>query len=134
LEQLMVTTGTGYTAAAAGDNVLISNTTIAITGKATNTLHINNTSGVAITITNSGSALNPQNGLLFTGGSPIILTGGSIIGSTVDNLFLSTNTAGVTFSTPFSDASFGGTKSTTFGGPGNFSVTVSGSAASTGAF
>jgi autotransporter-associated beta strand protein len=51
---------------------------VGITGAAGNTLQIHNTSGSAKVVTNSGSGLIPHNGLLFTGTSPITLTGGTL--------------------------------------------------------
>src|SRR5205823_1353128 len=64
---------TTYPGAASNDNVLISLNSgpVAITGQQTNTLQVDNTSGSPQTLTNSGTALFPVNGLLFTGNSAI---------------------------------------------------------------
>lgn len=130
-----------YAAATVGDNVRIANTSLTITGKQTNTLQIDNTSGSGITVTNSGNALNPSNGLLFSGSSPITLSGGTltlVVGPGIaDMVVMSTNTAGVTISTTLSTALASGTTSAqrgyTFGGPGNITVNASVGAANTGA-
>ena len=100
-----------------------------ITGKSTNTLQLDNTNGsTAMTITNSGTALFPVNGLLFTGSAPITLTGGSLSftnnsGANNDMVIMSTNTAGVTIATTLA-SSGNNQKSYTFGGPGNFIISV----------
>jgi autotransporter-associated beta strand protein len=140
-EQLAVATGAAYTAANSGDNVRISNTNLTITGKQTNTLQLDNTSGGLMTVTNSGSTLNPSNGLLFSGTSPITLAGGTltlVVGPGIaDMVVLSTNTAGVTISTALTTALASGTTSAqrgyTFGGPGNITVNANVAAANTGA-
>jgi autotransporter-associated beta strand protein len=140
-EQLAVATGAAYSGAITGENVRISNTSLTITGRQTNTLQLDNTSGGLITVTNSGSALNPSNGLLFSGTSPITLTGGTltlIVGPAIaDMVVLSTNTAGVTISTALTTALASGTTSAqrgyVFGGPGNITVNANVAAANTGA-
>ena len=100
-----------------------------ITGKQTNTLQIDNTTGGTVTITNSGTALYPTNGLLFTGTSAITLSGGSLTqantsGANSDIAVYSSNTAGVTIATAFTTS---GTsqRSYAIGGPGNFTFTSS---------
>ncbi len=135
-EQTVVATGAAYTATAAGDNVRINNTTgITITGKQTNTLQLDNTSGSAMAITNSGTALNATNGLLFSGSSAITLSGGSMTVTTGANagdlLILSTNTAGVTLGVNLANSGTGA-KNFTFGGPGNISFSGTVSTASNG--
>jgi autotransporter-associated beta strand protein len=99
----------------------------AITGVTTNTLHLDNTSGSAVTVTNTGTALNAQNGLLFSGTSAITLTGGTFTQpvGTSDLVVLSSNSAGVTIGTALTN--LGTTASTTgvtVGGSGN--ITLSG--------
>ncbi|HYO07636.1 MAG TPA: autotransporter-associated beta strand repeat-containing protein, partial [Tepidisphaeraceae bacterium] len=115
---------TGYAAAVANDNVRLSGTQ-SITGKQTNTLHVENTGGTGITITNSGTALQPSNGLLFTGTGAIALNGGSLTfapSAVADLPILSTNTAGVTIGTNLAN---GGSvkRGFTFGGSGDITLT-----------
>ena len=102
--------GATYNGANTGDNVKIT-AAASITGKTTNTLQIDNTSGVAFVVTNTGAALNPQNGLMFTGTSGITLTGGTFVqGSTVDLVLYSSNSsaAGVTIATNLSEGNSAG--------------------------
>jgi len=119
---------TTYPVANANTNVLLNLTAAkAITGVTSNTLQLDNTSGTAWTVTNTGTALNPQNGLLFTGTSAITLNGGTFTQpvTTSDLVVLSSNTAGVTIGTAL--ANNGTTASTmgvTVGGSGN--ITLSG--------
>jgi autotransporter-associated beta strand protein len=118
---------TTYPGATSNDNILLSAAgSPSITGQQTNTLQIDNTSGFAQTVTNSGAALFPVNGLLFTGNQPITLTGGTLtetFGATVaDGVILSTNTAGVTIATALA-ISGSAQRGFTFGGPGNITVT-----------
>jgi autotransporter-associated beta strand protein len=130
-EQLTVTDVAGYTNATAGDNVLISNTNLSITGKATNTLQINNTTSSLLTLTSAGTALSPVNGLLFSGTSTITLAGTLTgLGNSSDLVLLSVNTAGVTLST-VNDGS-AGLRMVSFGGPGNFTVNATISAGGNG--
>ena len=105
----------------AGTNALLNLTAATpITGAATNTLQVNNVSGTAWTLTNTGT-LNPANGLLFTGTAGITLTGGTYTGANATDLvILSTNTAGVTIATAISNTTSGG--SLTFGGSGNLTL------------
>jgi fibronectin-binding autotransporter adhesin len=76
---------------------------VAITGDASNTLQLDNTSGSEKTVTNSGTSLIPQNGLLFSGSNPITLTGGTLNANLDANnkeaIILSCNTAGTTIGT-----------------------------------
>ncbi len=133
-EQNSVTTTTGFAATNNGDNVLISNpgSALSLTGKPVNTLQINNTttgtSPLAITL--SGT-LDPSNGLLFTGSSPITVTGGTDIvvadSSTTAQDFdiLSTDTGSVTISSIMNESgASSNVGAITFGGPGN--ITLSG--------
>ena len=132
---------TTYSTATIGENVLINLTAAtSITGKQTNTLQVANTTAGALTLTNSGAALFPANGLLFTGTSAITLTGGSLTqantsGVNSDVAVYSSNTAGVTIATTFT-TSGGSQRSFTFGGPGNFTISSSniGSAGAGGNF
>jgi autotransporter-associated beta strand protein len=97
---------------------------IAITGVQTNTLQLDNTSGVTQTVTNSGTALDPRNGLLFSGNSAITLTGGTLTSTGGDAVIMSTNTGGVTLDTAVTDSGGGGTiHSVLIMGPGNLTVT-----------
>ncbi|MFA6288908.1 MAG: autotransporter-associated beta strand repeat-containing protein [Opitutaceae bacterium] len=95
---------------------------VGITGAATNTLQLDNVSGGAQTVTNTGTAFAPQNGLLFTGGSAITLTGGTLDStlnaSNKEVILLSANTAGVTIGTALKGTNV------TIGGTGN--ITLSG--------
>ena len=112
------------------------NGTLSIAGKQTNTLQINNTTGATITVTNTNAALNPSNGLLFSGTSAIALSGSALTynsGANIgDMVILSTNTAGVTISTPLGN---GGSaqRGYTFGGAGNITVNSTITAGGTGA-
>ncbi len=86
------------------DNVLLDLTgDITLAAAAMNTLELRNNSGSPVTITLSGT-LVPQNGILFSGTSPITLTGGTINANTdtanAEAILLSVNTAGVTVGTP----------------------------------
>jgi autotransporter-associated beta strand protein len=129
-EKLTVADGNAYTDASVGDNVVIDLTgAFSIAGKQTNTLQVNNTSGSPQTLTNSGSALLPSNGLLFTGDSETTLTGGTLTfnngsGADSDILIYSSNSATVTISNSFA-VSGGSLRSFVFGGPGNFIITSS---------
>ena len=75
----------------------------AITGAAANTLELKNTSGSLKTVTNTGTSLIPHNGLLFSGTSPITLTGGTLNANIDTNnkeaIILSCNTAAATIGT-----------------------------------
>jgi autotransporter-associated beta strand protein len=126
-EQTAVTTGAGYDAAAATDNIRVDLAADeVITGHSSNTLQIANSSGVSRTVTNSGSGLYAANGLLFSGANPIVLTGGQITGvaaaSGEDVVIHSINTAGVTIQTPVTNT---GTNTPSrpgwivYNGPGN---------------
>ncbi len=144
-EQYLITTGSAntYTLATTDDNVRIGSsvgdplTALTITGKSTNTLQLDNTDGsTAMTITNSGTVLFPVNGLLFSGSAPITLTGGSLSftnnsGANNDMVIVSTNTAGVTISATLA-SSGSNQKSYTFGGPGNFNISVTPATSSSG--
>ena len=135
-EQVSVTTAAAYTATGSDTNVRIGSsvaspiTALTVTGKQTNTLQLDNTNGSTLmTITNSGTALFPVNGLLFTGSAPITLTGGTLAfnngAATVgdDLSVMSTNTAGVTIATALTGSKVGsGGVNVTFGGPGNFTI------------
>ncbi len=137
-DQLAVATPAAYTASSTGDNVLVHNTSITLVsanpGKQTNTLQIDNTSGSAITFTNSGTALDPRNGLLFTGNSPITLTGGTLTGSGADTILLSLDSAPVTIGTILNDSNSLSNKNVIFGGTGSFIVNASIAAATNGGF
>ncbi len=116
---------TAYPGAASSDNIRLDlAAATAITGVQTNSLQLNNVSGSAQIVTNSGTALNPVNGLLFSGDSAITLTGGTFTYSTTggDGVILSTNTAGVTIASAIT-ISGSGERGWTFGGPGNITVT-----------
>ncbi len=117
---------TAYPVAASVDNVRLDLAgATAITGVQSNSLQLNNASGSPQIVTNTGTALNPVNGLLFSGDSPITLTGGSLTHTTAaagDGVILSTNTAGVTIETTLAVAGTG-ERGWTFGGPGNITVT-----------
>lgn len=79
VRMLNPTTEQTTTYAAGNANVRIDLTSdVGITGAAVNTLQLHNTSGSVKVVTNSGAGLVPHNGLLFTGSSPITLTGGSL--------------------------------------------------------
>lgn len=131
-EQALVTTGAAYDAASANDNIrlnLAADQTI--NGHLSNTLQVDNASGALRTVTNTGTALNPVNGFLFSGSDPILLTGGEITGTAISNgedvLFHSINTSadGVTLVTPVTnigDAAFTYQGWITYNGPGNFRV------------
>jgi fibronectin-binding autotransporter adhesin len=96
-----------------------------ITGVTTNTLQLDNTSGSAVIVTNTGTALNPQNGLLFTGTSAITLTGGTFTqpAGTSDLVVLSSNTAGVTINTALTNnGATSGTTGVTIGGSGDITL------------
>ena len=87
---------------------------ISLSAAAMNTLELCNNSGSAVTVTLSGT-LVPQNGILFSGSSPITLTGGAINANTdtanAEAILLSVNTAGVTVDTPITgdNITIGGT-------------------------
>ena len=69
---------TTYPGATSDDNVRLDLAgATGIAGVQTNTLELKNTSGSAQVVTNTGTTLNPINGLLFSGTSPITLTGGT---------------------------------------------------------
>ena len=92
---------------------------VAITGGAGNTLQIDNVSGGAYAVTNSGAALSPRNGLLFTGTSAISLTGGTMNVNSSGNseaLILPLNSAGVTMATAITGTNV------TIGGNGNLTL------------
>lgn len=76
---------------------------VAITGDTSSTLQLDNTSGSAKTVTNSGNALIPQNGLLFSGTDAITLTGGTLDSNidtnNAETIILSCNTAGTILGT-----------------------------------
>ena len=129
-EQTAVSTGAGYTSAAATDNIRLDLAADeAVTGHSSNTLQIANSSGVSRTVTNSGSGLYAANGLLFSGANPIVLTGGQITGvaGTIgeDVVIHSINTAGVTIQTPVTNT---GTNTPSrpgwisYNGPGNVRI------------
>lgn len=126
-EQTAVTSGAGYDAASVNDNIRVDLAADeAITGHASNTLQIANSSGATRTVTNSGSGLYAANGLLFSGANPIVLTGGQITGVAGTNgedvVIHSINTAGVTIQTPVTNV---GTNTPSrpgwivYNGPGN---------------
>jgi fibronectin-binding autotransporter adhesin len=142
-DQLSVTTPAGYTASSTGDNILVHNTSLTLVaanpGKTTNTLQIDNTSGSLITFTDSGTALDPRNGVLFSGTSPITLTGGSLTGSGADVYLLSTDTGLVSIASNLLDNNAANTfqKNIVFGGSptsGGFVVTGTMTSSSSGAF
>jgi autotransporter-associated beta strand protein len=108
------------------DNVRLDLTgAVGITGAQTNTLQLSNVSGSSQTVTNSGGALAPINGLLFTGTSPIVLSGGTMTiamaANQGDGVVLSTNSAGVTITTGLT-VSGSTERGWTFGGPGNIVI------------
>jgi autotransporter-associated beta strand protein len=111
----------------ANDNVLFNLTgPVGITGATTNTLQLNNTSGSTQTVTNTGTALQPINGLLFTGSSATTLTGGSLsFNPTVsgDLPIMSTDSATVTIASILAVSSSTIPSGYTFGGSGNIAVT-----------
>jgi len=103
---------------------------MAITGGAGNTLQIDNVSGTAYAVTNSGSALAPHNGLLFTGTNAITLTGGTMnvnSGGNSEAIILPLNTAGVTVNTAITGTNV------TIGGNGNITLGATVNAAALGA-
>lgn len=103
---------------------------VAITGGAGNTLQIDNVSGGAGVVTNSGAALAPHNGLLFTGTSAITLTGGTMnvnSGGNSEAIILPLNTAGVTMGTAITGTNV------TIGGNGNITLSAAVNAATLGA-
>lgn len=117
---------TTYPGSTSNDNVRLNLTgAAAITGVTTNTLQLDNTSGSAQTVTNTGTLLVPAHGLLFSGNSPITLTGGSMLANTRDLVILSTNTSagGATISSSLNASSGSGQRGYTFGGPGLINVT-----------
>ncbi len=73
-----------------------------------------NDSGASVTVTLTGS-LVATNGILFSGSSPIVVTGGSI-GGGEEAILLSVNTAGVRIDTPVSADNI------TYGGTGGFGI------------
>ena len=94
---------------------------VTLTAAAMNTLELRNDSGASVTVTLDGT-ITPQNGILFSGSSPIVLTGGAI-NANVDNanaeaILLSVNTAGVTIETPVTgnNITLGGTGDVTLAG------------------
>lgn len=97
-------------------------TDTAITGTALNTLQLENSSGSTQTVTNSGTSLIPHNGLLFTGTSPITLTGGTLNanldGLNKEAIILVGNTGGTTISTAITGTNItvGGNGALTLGG------------------
>ncbi len=100
---------------------------ITLAAAAMNTLELCNNSGASVTVT-LGGTVTPQNGILFSGTSPIVLTGGAI-NANADNangeaILLSVNTAGVTVETPVTG------KNITLGGTGD--VTLAGNLAAAG--
>ena len=128
-EQLSVASGPDYDTAPTTDNVLLNlSADEPITGHQTNTLELRNTSGAARTVTNAGTSLNPSNGLLFSGSSPIVLAGDQITGTADSNaedvVVHSLNTAGVTIRTPISNPGAAGTNQgwITYNGPGDIRI------------
>ncbi len=133
-EQTTVTTGAAYDAADAGgeQNVVlnVSSADAAITGKRSNTLQISNSGGVSRTVTNTGTALNPANGLLFSGNSSVTLTGGEIIGSAASDgedvviHSINSSTGGVTVQTAITNVGSAGSQQgwITYNGFGNITV------------
>ena len=80
------------------------------------TLELCNNSGSAVTVT-LGGALTTANGLLLSGSSPIVVTGGSIAGNEAkDAIILVANAGGVTLETPVSSDNI------TFGGVGDLAI------------
>jgi autotransporter-associated beta strand protein len=131
-EKNVVASGPAYDAAPTTDNIVFNLTADApITGHSSSTLQIGNASGASRTITNTGTALNAANGMLFSGTDPIVLTGGAITG-TVDTdaedvVFHSINTssAGVTIQMPvsnFATSTLTRQGWVTFSGTGNFRI------------
>ncbi len=119
----------------ANKNVFLTATASSFTGLIVNTLEVNNVSGSNVVQPLSGT-LNPINGLLFSGTSPISLSGGAVSGTGSDLILLSTNTSssGVTISSTLSNASGPGQHSVTFGGPGNFTINSTMTSSSSGGF
>jgi fibronectin-binding autotransporter adhesin len=122
---------TTYPGANSDDNVRLDLAgATAITGVQTNTLELKNTSGSAQVVTNTGTTLNPTNGLLFSGTSPITLTGGTFnylgggSASGSDAVIMSTNSAGVTINTTINQAGTTNPTDVVFGGPGNITVSA----------
>jgi len=114
-EKNSVSSGSAYDAAPSTDNIALSlSGDTAITGHLSNTLEIRNTSGLARTVTNTGTELNAANGLLFSGNASIVLTGGQITGTAASNsedvVIHSINSApaGVTLQTPISNVGVAG--------------------------
>lgn len=127
-EQTAVASGAAYNSASVNDNIRLTLAADeAITGHASNTLQIANSSGGTRTVTNAGTGLYAANGLLFSGADPIVLTGGGITGVAGTNgedvVIHSINTAGVTIQTPVTNT---GTNTPSrpgwivYNGPGNF--------------
>lgn len=133
-EQNTVTTGAAYNTAATNENTVLNlSADDSITGHTSNTLKINNSTGSTITLTNSGTALNAANGLLFSGTAPIVLSGGTITGTVntdaEDVVIHSINNseAGITLRTPVSNACTTVGSSArqgwvTYSGPGNLRI------------
>lgn len=133
-EQNTVTTGAAYNAAATNENIVFNlSADDSITGHTSNTLKINNSTGSPVTLTNSGTALNAANGLLFSGTSPIVLSGGTMTGTVnadaEDVVIQSINTSasGITLRTPVSNACTTVGSSArqgwvTYSGPGNLRI------------
>ena len=108
---------------------------ITLGAAAMNTLELCNNSGATVTVT-LGGTITPQNGILFSGMSPIVLTGGAI-NANADSangeaILLSINTSGVAIETPVTgnNITLGGTGDVTlFGnltaaGSGNGYITI----------
>jgi len=126
-EQTAGASGAAYNSASVNDNIRLTLAADeAITGHSSNTLQIANSSGSSRTVTNAGSGLYAANGLLFSGTSPIVLTGGGITGVAGTNgedvVIHSINTGGVTIQTPVTNT---GTNTPSrpgwivYNGPGN---------------
>lgn len=130
-EQNSVADGAAYNGAPSGDNILLNLASDqAITGHLSNTLELKNTSGALKTVTNTGTELNAANGLLFSGSSPIVLTGGEITGTASSNAedvlihSINSSPAGVTIQTPISNIGSSGLFQgwITYNGSGNFRI------------
>ena len=124
----LVTSGSGYAFAgisqdgalealvADGTDSVLYNLTgdVSVDAAELQAIEFRNDSGASVTVTLTGS-LVAANGILFSGSSPIVVTGGSI-GGGEEAILLSVNTAGVRIDTPVSADNI------TYGGTGGFGI------------
>ncbi len=117
----------------------------------TNTLQVDNTSGVPQTLTVSGNTFNPKNGMLFTGNSAIVLDSATGVNSTTDLhvgtaatdnedvIFHNVNARGVTIALPVTNLGTGSGNSgrqgwITYSGSGSYTITGTQTVSSGGGF